>query len=160
MRANCGVEMDLRKVIMTAEFEYGPLSAIIANAGIPSNGGVEVPNDEWQRIYQVNVMQHVYIARHWLPYVQERGKGSLLITASAAGLLTQIGSMPYSVTKHAAVSVAEWMHITYKPLGLHVSCLCPQAVKTGMVPEGGAVAGVDGVLEPAAVARESLVRSA
>ena len=120
-----------------------------------------MPNDEWERIWQINVMQHVYVARHLFPRFAERGSGSLLITASAAGLLTQVGSLPYSVTKHAAVGMAEWMHITYKSQGITVSCLCPQAVRTGMVPsndeaEDGGPAGTDGVLAPSDVASESI----
>ena len=106
-RANCGVEMDIRKVILKTDFEVGPIDVIISNAGIPANGGTEVPNDEWDRIWRVNVMQHVFVARHLFPLYKSRGYGAMLITASAAGLLTQIGSLPYAVTKHAAVSVAD-----------------------------------------------------
>ena len=95
--ANCGVEMDLRKVIMRTEFECGPIDVFVANAGIPSNGGVDVPNDEWERIMNVNVFQHIFVARHLFPLFEERGSGYLVVTASAAGLLTQVGSLPYSV---------------------------------------------------------------
>lgn len=158
MRANCGVEMDLRRVIMATEFDHGAIDAWISNAGIPSNGGPEVPNDEWDRIWQVNVMQHVYTSRHLFPIWEKRGQGSFLITASAAGLLTQIGSLPYSVTKHAAVAVAEWLQITYKETGIRVSCLCPQAVKTGMMRDvdSPGIASGDGVIEPTAVAEQSI----
>jgi len=86
------------------------------NAGIPSNGGPEVTDDEWHRIMQVNVMQTVYVARHLFPFWEKAGRGGhLCVTASAAGLLTQIGALPYSVTKHAAVATAEWLRITYAP---------------------------------------------
>lgn len=159
MRANVAIEMDVRKIIRRTEFEHGPISAFVANAGIPSNGGVDVPNDEWNRIWNVNVMQHVFAARHLFPLYEKRKEGgSFLITASAAGLLTQIGSLPYSVTKHAALSVAEWLHITYKSRGIHVSCLAPQAVRSGMTvgAEEGGVAGEDGVLDPLDVANESI----
>ena len=157
-RANCGVEMDIRKVILKTEFEVGPIDVFISNAGIPANGGTEVPNDEWDRIWRVNVMQHVFVARHLFPLYKSRGYGAMLITASAAGLLTQIGSLPYSVTKHAAVSVAEWLQIAHRSDNIRISCLCPQAVKTGMVPEGGdgGVAGSDGTLDPNDVAAESI----
>ena len=122
-----------------------------------------MPNDEWERIIKVNTMQHVFVARHLFPLFEERGAGKLVITASAAGLLTQVGSLPYSVTKHAAVSVAEWLAITYADKGISVHCLCPQAVNTGMMPSNddddddvpdavpgadGGVAGGDGVLQP------------
>ena len=134
--ANCGVEMDLRKVVNTAWAAFGGIDAWFSNAGIPSNGGINVPNDEWDRIWRVNSMQHVWSARHLFPRWKARGKaGSFVITASAAGLLTQVGSLPYSVTKHAAVSMAEWLAITHKDDGIKIHCLCPQAVQTGMMGE-------------------------
>lgn len=164
VRCNAAVEMDVRRLISIAEHEVGPIDVFCSNAGIPSNGGYEVPNDEWQRIWGVNVMQHVYVARHLFPKWIARGNGGkLMITASAAGLLTQVGSLPYSVTKHAAVSIAEWLAISHYDDGIRVACLCPQAVRTGMIGESngdGGVAGGDGVLEPSAVAREALATMA
>jgi short-subunit dehydrogenase len=99
-------------------------------------------------------MAHVYAARIMVPRMVERGGGYLLQTASAAGLLTQIGSAPYSVTKHAALALAEWLAITFGDKGIKVSVLAPQAVNTAMTAgiENGGVAGVDGMLEPEAVA--------
>ena len=104
-------------------------------------------------------MAHVYAARVLVPRMIERGEGYLLQTASAAGLLTQIGSAPYSVTKHAALALAEWLAITYGEKGIKVSVLAPQAVRTAMTAgiDDGGVAGVDGMLEPDAVA-DAVVR--
>jgi NAD(P)-dependent dehydrogenase (short-subunit alcohol dehydrogenase family) len=123
------------------------------NAGIAVVGGLEASNEEWQRIWEVNVMAHVYAARAVLPQMLERGDGYLLQTASAAGLLTQVGSAPYSVTKHAAVAFAEWLAITYGDQGIKVSCLCPQGVRTNMLERarGGAFLR-DGALDPDRVA--------
>ncbi|CAE8648769.1 unnamed protein product [Polarella glacialis] len=156
VRCNVAQEMDVRRLISVAE-AAGPIDIFIANAGIPSNGGYEVPNDEWDRILGVNVMQHVYVARHLFPLWQKReGDKYFVVTASAAGLLTQVGSLPYSVTKHAAVGLAEWYRITYAENGIKVSCLCPQAVETGMIPKGsgGGVAGGDGLIQPEKVAQD------
>ena len=111
----------------------GPIDLFCSNAGIIVNGGPEVPDSDWNRIWQINVLSHVYAARAVLPGMLERGQGYLLQTASAAGLLTQIGSAPYSVTKHAAVGFAEWLSITYAANGIKVSCLCPQGVRTDML---------------------------
>ncbi len=99
-------------------------------------------------------MAHVYAARNLVPKMVARGEGYLLNTASAAGLLTQIGSAPYSVTKHAALALAEWLAVTYGDRGLKVSALCPQAVESKMTAgvEGGGVAGIDGMLSPEEVA--------
>src|SRR6185295_8773267 len=104
--------------------------------------------------WDVNLMAHVYAARHVLPGMIARGGGYLMNTASAAGLLSQVGSAPYAVTKHAVVSLAEWMSITHGSQGIKVSVLCPQAVNTAMIGgvENGGVAGVNGVLEPEDVA--------
>ena len=141
-------------VIERTEAELGPIDLFCSNAGILAIGGAELPDDEWRRIIDVNLMAHVYAARHLVPRMIERGGGYLLNTCSAAGLLTQIGSAPYSVTKHAAVGFAEWLAVTYGDRGLKVSALCPQAVESKMTVgvEGGGVAGVDGMLTPEQVA--------
>ncbi len=149
-----GDETSVRSLVERAEKEYGPVDLFCSNAGIFLPGDIEVPNEQWQQIWEVNVLSHLYAARAVLPSMLERGEGYLLNTASAAGLLTQIGSGPYAVTKHAAVGMAEWLSVTYGDRGIKVSVLCPQAVRTAMtagVEEGG-VAGVDGMLEPEAVA--------
>jgi NAD(P)-dependent dehydrogenase (short-subunit alcohol dehydrogenase family) len=148
-------EGGIRELVAAAERANGPIDLFCSNAGIGVIGGVEVTNEAWQRIWDVNVMAHVYAARAVLPSMLERGEGYLLSTASAAGLLSQIGSAPYAVTKHAAVALAEWISITYGDRGIKVSVLCPQAVRTAMTAgsETGGVAGVDGMLEPEDVAQ-------
>jgi NAD(P)-dependent dehydrogenase (short-subunit alcohol dehydrogenase family) len=153
-QVDVAVEADVRSLVELAERENGPIDLCCSNAGIGFPGGVEVPNADWQRIWDVNVMAHIYAARAVLPSMLERGEGYLLNTASAAGLLTQIGSAPYAVTKHASVALAEWLSITHGEQGIKVSVLCPQAVRTAMTAESpnGGVAGVDGMIEPEEVA--------
>jgi NAD(P)-dependent dehydrogenase (short-subunit alcohol dehydrogenase family) len=143
-------EAQIQELVASAEREYGPIDLFCSNAGIGTAGGVEASNEAWNRIWDVNLMSHVYAARAVLPGMIERGEGYLLNTASAAGLLTQIGSAPYAVTKHAAVALAEWLAITHGDQGIKVSVLCPQAVRTAMTAatQGGGVAGVDGMMEP------------
>ena len=147
-------ESQIQTLVETAERENGAIDLFCSNAGIGTPGGVEAPDAAWQRIWDVNLMAHVYAARILVPRMLDRGGGYLLNTASAAGLLTQIGSAPYSVTKHAAVALAEWLAITHGEAGLKVSVLCPQAVRTAMTAGStqGGVAGVDGMIEPDAVA--------
>jgi NAD(P)-dependent dehydrogenase (short-subunit alcohol dehydrogenase family) len=137
-----------------AEKVCGPIDLFCSNAGVIAIGGENASDAEWQLSIDVNVMAHVYAARVLVPRMIERGGGYLLQTASAAGLLTQIGSAPYSVTKHAALAFAEWLAITYGDAGIKVSVLAPQAVRTAMTAgvENGGVAGVDGMLEPDDVA--------
>jgi NAD(P)-dependent dehydrogenase (short-subunit alcohol dehydrogenase family) len=147
-------ESQVRALVDAAEARFGPVDLFCSNAGVISLGGAEASDEEWQLSLAVNVMAHVYAARVLVPSMLERGGGYLLQTASAAGLLTQLGSAPYSVTKHAALALAEWLAITHGDQGLKVSVLAPQAVRTAMtagVVDGG-VAGVDGMLEPEAVA--------
>ncbi len=127
---------------------FGHIDLFCSNAGIFTKGGEEVANEQWQRIWDINLMAHVYASRAVLPSMLARGEGYLLNTASAAGLLSQIGSAPYAVTKHAAVGFAEWLSITYGDQGIKVSVLCPQAVRTQMTAGGTGAAGVDGMLEP------------
>lgn len=139
VRTDVGHEPDVVALVDRAREAFGPVDLFCANAGIIVTGGVEVPDDVWERIWRVNVQSHVYAARAVLPEMLERGEGYLLHTASAAGLLTQLGSAPYSVTKHAVVALAEWLAITHAAAGIKVSCLCPQVVWTGMAgaPRGG-----------------------
>ena len=147
-------ETQLLSLIDTTEDRFGPIDLFCSNAGVISLGGPDASDQDWKLALDVNVMAHVYAARILVPRMVERGGGYLLQTASAAGLLTQLGSAPYSVTKHAALALAEWLAITYGDQGLKVSVLAPQAVRTAMtagVVDGG-VAGVDGMLEPDAVA--------
>jgi len=147
--ADVSKEDEVINLIKTSEDKFGQIDLLCSNAGIGTAGGTEVANDEWQRIWDINLMAHVYAARAALPAMIARGEGYLLNTSSAAGLLTQIGSAPYAVTKHAAVGLAEWLSITHGQQGIKVSVLCPQAVRTAMTSgSDGGVAGVDGMMEP------------
>lgn len=121
------------RLIERIESDHGPIDLLCLNAGIPTGGDLTTANAEWERTWQVNVMAHVYAVRAVLPGMLARGEGYLLHTASAAGLLTNIGAAPYSVTKHAVVSLAEWLSVTYGDAGITVSCLCPQFVDTPML---------------------------
>jgi NAD(P)-dependent dehydrogenase (short-subunit alcohol dehydrogenase family) len=150
-------ESDVIALVQQANAAYGPIDLFCSNAGIGGpRGGIEASNAEWQQIWEINLMAHVYAARAVLPQMLERGAGYLLNTASAAGLLSQIGAAPYAVTKHAAVAFAEWLAITYGDQGIKVSCLCPQGVRTRML-EGGEFHGItnflrESALDPASVA--------
>jgi NAD(P)-dependent dehydrogenase (short-subunit alcohol dehydrogenase family) len=133
--ADIGSEAGIAELIATAEAEFGPIDVFCSNAGIAGPyGGPEVPDSEWQRTWEVNAMAHIRAARLLLPGMLERRHGHLNSTASAAGLLANPGLMPYSVTKHAAVAIAEWLAITYGgDSGVGFSCFCPQGVATPML---------------------------
>jgi NAD(P)-dependent dehydrogenase (short-subunit alcohol dehydrogenase family) len=146
----------------------GQIDLFMSNAGYAQRGGLELPNDDFERMWQVHVMAHVYAARAVLPSMIAKGEGYLVNTASAAGLLTQMDSVTYAITKHADVALAEWLHIAHHHQGIRVSVLCPQAVRTNILPmpRGGADRGGvgqasgDGVLEPeqaAAAVYEAIV---
>jgi len=153
MRVDVSRESDVAAFIETTEHTHGAIDLFCSNAGIAVGRGLETPDEVWQKIWEVNLMAHVYAARHLVPRMSARGGGYLLNTASAAGLLSQIGSATYAVTKHAAVSLAEWIAITHGHQGIKVSVLCPQAVRTDMIAGNeGDVASVDGIMEPEQVA--------
>ena len=150
---NVAKEDDIKTLIDTVEADIGPIDLFCSNAGIGIGGGAKASNDGWQNIWEINVMAHVWAARHLIPLMTARGGGYLLNTASAAGLLSQIGSAPYAVTKHAAVGFAEWIALTHGDDGIKVSVLCPQAVRTAMTADNqDGVASIDGMMEPVELA--------
>jgi NAD(P)-dependent dehydrogenase (short-subunit alcohol dehydrogenase family) len=156
-----GVAADVRRIVDTTLTAHGRIDLFCSNAGIALDGALETMTEaEWERIWRVNVMAHVHAARAVLPSMLAVGRGYLLQTASAAGLLSQIGSASYAVTKHGAVAFAEWLAITYGDRGIRVSCLCPQGVQTRMLDRAGAGARAllaEQALTPEAVA-EIVVR--
>jgi len=139
--ADVSVEADVVGLVETVLTAQGRIDLFCSNAGIlwaskPEDPaapvGIEAPDQDWERMWRVNVMAHVYAARAVLPSMLARGEGYLLATASAAGLLTLAGNAPYSVTKHAVVGLAQWLAVTYGDEGIRVSCLCPEMVRTDM----------------------------
>ena len=146
-------EARVAAVVAEVEARQGRIDLFCSNAGIIATDGplwlaTSAANETWQAMWDIHVMSHVYAARACLPAMIERGAGYFLNTASAAGLLNQIGDAAYSTTKHAAVGFAEALAITHGDQGIKVSCLCPQAVATRMLGEvkDGGTAGVDGVI--------------
>ncbi|MGB0188083.1 MAG: SDR family oxidoreductase [Aequoribacter sp.] len=152
-------ESQIEKMVDDVIEQFGRIDLFCSNAGIIAGDGPQwwatsAPNSVWQAMWDIHVMSHIYAARACLPSMIERGQGYFLNTASAAGLLSQIGDAAYSTTKHAAVGFAESLAITHGDDGIKVSVLCPQAVDTPMIQtvEAGGVAGVDGVATPQHVA--------
>ena len=148
-----GQEEDVRALIAATEDKFGPVDVFFSNAGLSRKGQETAPDADWDVSWRVHVMSHVFAARVLVPGMLARGSGYLLNTASAAGLLASLNSMPYGVTKHAAVALAEHLAIQYGDRGIRVSVLCPQSVQTGMTTPGPSAARVDGVLQPGEVAR-------
>ena len=158
-------EAAIKRLVDETGDRHGPIDLFVSNAGYVTVAGVEDSDETIQQMWEVHCLSHIYAARAVLPSMIARGEGYLLNTASAAGLLSQIGSMAYSITKAAAVSLAEWLAITHYHQGIRVSVLCPQAVRTNIVrnsPDnigdgeddfGGGVASGDGVLEADEVAQ-------
>jgi NAD(P)-dependent dehydrogenase (short-subunit alcohol dehydrogenase family) len=126
----------IAELLAAAESAFGPVDIYCANAGVGGSGGLDADEDVWATTIDVNVLAHVRAAKLLIDGWLERGSGYFVATASAAGLLSQIGSAPYSVTKHAAVGFAEWLSITYGDRGIGVSCLCPMGVNTNMLNSG------------------------
>ncbi|HTP21054.1 MAG TPA: SDR family oxidoreductase [Solirubrobacteraceae bacterium] len=150
-------EEALAGLLSQVESALGPVDVFFANAGVAiGEDPVDTPDAVWDLAFSVNVRAHILAARRLLPGWLERGEGYFVTTASAAGLLTQIGSAPYAVTKHAAVAFAEWLSVTYGDRGIRVSCLCPMGVRTGMLQgeelSHRVVKAAGAVLEPQGVA--------
>ncbi|MGE5617523.1 MAG: SDR family oxidoreductase [Candidatus Woesearchaeota archaeon] len=160
VKADVGREEDVLGLVDRARVVGGQVDVFVSNAGIPGpdGGPIDARDEEWDRAWRINVMAHVWAARALLPEMLERGDGYLVSTASAAGILTQVGALVYSTTKHAAVAIAEWLSITYGDRGIKVSCICPLGVRTPMLETaleesvGGAALLRDELLEPSDVA--------
>lgn len=133
IRCDVSREPDVKQLVDRVEADHGRIDIFCSNAGIAVGGGPEASNEEWQRIWEVNLMSHVFAARHALPGMLDRQEGYLLGTVSAAGLLNHVFAAPYGVTKAAALSLFEWLSIAHGAEGIRVSCLCPQGVKTDML---------------------------
>ena len=133
MKCDVSQESDVERLVSQVESTHGPIDVFCSNAGIAVGGGPEASDREWQRIWDVNVMAHVYVARHLLPGMLARGHGYLLGTISAAALLNHPFAAPYAVSKAAALSFFEWLAIAHGDEGIRVSCLCPLGVKTDML---------------------------
>lgn len=163
-QADACAKSDLRELTNLAQRHFGALDIFCSNAGMAFGTGVHAADEQWAHSWSVNVMQHVYAAQVALPSMLGRGEGYLLITASAAGLLNAPGDAPYSVTKHAAVGLAEWLAITYRPRGIRVSALCPLGVRTALLapgieaghPAAVAIAAAAPLLEPDDVAASAV----
>src|SRR5262249_22064815 len=133
VRTDVSREADIRDLVIQATTRFGPIDLFCSNAGIFTPGGIETSDADWDRILAINFKAHLYAARAVVPEMVARGHGYLLQTVSAAGLLTQIGSASYAVTKHAALALAEWLSMEYGDAGIKVSCVCPQGVRTRML---------------------------
>jgi NAD(P)-dependent dehydrogenase (short-subunit alcohol dehydrogenase family) len=151
---DAGTEQGVAGLVQAAAGFLGEIDVYCSNAGTGGGTGPEAPDDLWQRAWEVNTMAHVRAARALLPGWLARGSGTFVVTASAAGLLTMLGSAPYSVTKHAAVGFAEWLSATYQHRGLAVHCVCPQGVRTQMLANSGRAGDV--VLAGAAIEPEQV----
>ncbi|MBL8179256.1 MAG: SDR family oxidoreductase [Bryobacterales bacterium] len=152
------VESSVRELVRRATGQWGPVDLFCSNAGIFLPGGLETPDADWERVLSVNFRAHLYAARAVLPAMIERGEGYLLQVVSAAGLLTQIGSATYAVSKHAALSLAEWIAVEHGDQGIKVSCVCPQGVRTRMLL--GEDGGKESFLKAGSVSVEEVAEAA
>jgi NAD(P)-dependent dehydrogenase (short-subunit alcohol dehydrogenase family) len=152
--ADAASEEGVAALVAAARDALGEIDLFCANAGVAAGGGPDASEADWERSWQVNVMAHVRAARLLLPAWLARGSGHLICTVSAAGLLTMLGSAPYSVTKHAALAFAEWLAATHAHQGITVQAVCPQGVRTPML--AGSGPGADLLLGGSAITPEAV----
>lgn len=157
-KCNVGNNDEIKSIIDQIYKKYENVDLFCCNAGIARDDDGLASVDHWNNVWKTNVLQHTNIVRNSIERMLKKKSGWYLITASAAGLLSQVGSATYSTTKHAAIGFAEWLSITYGDKGVGVSVLCPQGVKTPMTEniKNGGVAGINGMLEPEEVAKFTL----
>jgi NAD(P)-dependent dehydrogenase (short-subunit alcohol dehydrogenase family) len=136
LAVDVSVEAEIAELVAGVQERHGRIDLFCSNAGITTGAGVQASDGLWAASWSVNLLSHVYAARAVLPGMLERGEGYLLQTCSAAGLLTAVADAPYTVTKHAAVGLAEWLSVTYGDRGIRVSALCPQGVRTPLLTDG------------------------
>ncbi|HEV8557318.1 MAG TPA: SDR family oxidoreductase [Actinophytocola sp.] len=163
VRTDVADEASVRRLVALTRERFGEVDLFVSNAGLTVTGGFEAPDDDWRRAIEVNLMAHVYAARAVLPAMLEAGRGHLLQTIAAAGVLTAFGAAPYTVAKQGAVAFAEYLAIRYGEQGIGVSCLLPQAVNTPMLTasvsnhkELAVLKSFSNVLEPEQVAAVAL----
>jgi NAD(P)-dependent dehydrogenase (short-subunit alcohol dehydrogenase family) len=157
--ADLTTEAAVTGLIERAQQRFGPVDLFVSNAGFLAGGGLDAPDEVYEAAWALHVMAHVWAARRLVPDMTARGEGYLVITASAAGLLSNVRGLPYTLTKHAAVALAEWLSITYGDAGIRSSCICPLGVRTALLESDPVAAGelASGrKLDPAEVA-ESVV---
>ena len=155
VRCDVSQEADIQALVKATRERFGRVDIYMSNAGILGKmGGFELEDPLWEQMWNIHGMAHVWAARAVVPEMVARGEGYFVVTASAAGLLSIVETAPYAVTKHAALAFAEWLRVAYGRKGVRVSCLCPQAVQTGMTTGGGGSAGVDGILSAEQVASD------
>jgi len=159
MACDVGDEVQVQALVAEAERVCGPVDIFCSNAGILRTGDEDQPDADIEDSFRINAMAHIYAARAVAPGMAERGEGYLVNTVSAAGILLQVDSMAYTVSKHAAIGAAEFLAAKYRPRGVRVSVLCPQGVRTGMTAgRDNSPAAVDGMMMPDDVA-ECVVRA-
>ena len=154
---DCASEAGVAALVDRAHDALGRVDVFFANAGTDVGRGLDTPDAQWATALEVNVLAHVRAARALVPGWLEQGGGRFVVTASAAGLLTMLGSAPYSVSKHGAVAFAEWLRATYGHRGIVVQAICPQGVRTRMLDEAGPLKDLltrDGALDPEEVAED------
>ena len=151
--ADVGREEDIKNLVAATIEHFGRIDLFVSNAGIGVDGGIDTPTDKWRKIIDVNVLSQVFAAKYAVPHMLEQGSGYLLNVASAAGLLVIFDTVSYTVTKHAAIGLAEWLAATYIDQGIGVSVLCPAAVRTPILagkfdtPEGRGAITTDELAE-------------
>ncbi|TQL70212.1 short-subunit dehydrogenase [Nocardioides albertanoniae] len=128
-------------LVEAAREHLGTIDAWYGNAGVDRGRGLEASDHAWLTSYEVNVLAHVRAARLLLPEWISSGAGRFVVTSSAAGLLTMLGSPSYAASEHAEISFAEWLAATYRHEGVVAQAIVPRSVKTQMLERSAGLPG-------------------
>jgi NAD(P)-dependent dehydrogenase (short-subunit alcohol dehydrogenase family) len=132
--ADAGSESDVEAYIEKALSKYGKLDAIWANAGI--SGGLvpllEQTVEQWQEILRINLIGPFLAIKHSMPHMVKQGHGSIVLTASVAGLKSGASGHPYASSKAGVISLVQTTAYSLSGTGVRINAVCPGLIETGM----------------------------
>ena len=134
IQGDAGLEADIEKAVALAVSTYGGLDVCYANAGI--SGGyvplLELTADHWTELLRINLIGPCMAIKHAAKVMIPRGKGSIICTASVAGLRSGAGPVPYSASKAGVINMVQTTAQLLTGTGVRVNAICPGLIETGM----------------------------
>jgi len=149
IQMNAGKEEDVKNLVQTARLSYGGLDIAYANAGISGGltGIFDHSVEDWQQILQVNLIGPYLIVKHAAQEIMKKGSGSIVCTASVAGIRSGAGCPAYSASKAGVINLVQTAAQQLSGTGVRVNAICPGLIETGMTERAFVYAREKGVEE-------------